>query len=473
MPNRITNSTLNASTMDILNVIRANASAEYQDKVPKIDKATDIPKVGEILMGHPSLGNQFISALVNRIVAVQMKSAIFNNPYVGLKKGAIRFGETVEEIFVQIAKARTFNPEKAESRELKRTLPDVRTAFHAMNWRVQYPITVTEADLQKAFLSMEGVQDLIARLVDSVYKAAEYDEFLLFKYLLIKGANAQKITPVKLADEDMKTAAVAFRSKSNAFTFMSDKYNAAGVLTTTPREKQIIFMDSEFSARYDVEVLAAAFNMSKADFMGRLYLIDDFTSFDNERFDVIRSESDMIDEVTPEELEAMAGVKAVLMDADWFQVYDNVLKMCEKYVASGDYWNYFYRVEKTISWSPFANAISFTTADNTDPETINGTVVGVDKADKVTMLTVELTEKVAQPEFIQTKEATTAGIAVHRYGVYIIPDGKSTTPQLKIASGQVYNAGGAVTKDTAIGAALTFSKAVAAAATANSRSRKA
>ena len=85
MAKRIAVSTLNASTIDILNTIRANASAEYQDNVPAITKATDIPKVGEVLYGYPALANQFLSSLVNRIALVRIKSAVFNNAYSQLK----------------------------------------------------------------------------------------------------------------------------------------------------------------------------------------------------------------------------------------------------------------------------------------------------------------------------------------------------------------------------------------------------
>ena len=172
MPKRISVSTLNASTMDILNTIRQNASMEYQNLVPEVTKESDIPKVGEVLYGYPALANQFLSTLVNRIASVRVKSATFNDDYVELKKGYLEFGETVEEVFVSIAKAREFSAEKAESRELKRTLPDVKTAFHAMNYRVQYPVTIQDEDLRTAFLSMDGVQDLIARIVDAVYHIA-------------------------------------------------------------------------------------------------------------------------------------------------------------------------------------------------------------------------------------------------------------------------------------------------------------
>ena len=186
MPRRVAISNLNASTLDILNTIRANASSEYQSLVPTVTSETDIPKVGEVLYGYPALANQFLSALINRIALVKVKSAVFNNAYKELKKGYLEFGETVEEVFVNIAKAREFSAEKAPARELKRSIPDVRSAMHAMNWRVQYPVTIQDEDLRMAFLSAQGVQDLIAKIVDSVYTGAEYDEYLLFKYMLIK-----------------------------------------------------------------------------------------------------------------------------------------------------------------------------------------------------------------------------------------------------------------------------------------------
>lgn len=53
MPRRIAVGTLNASTLDILNVIRQNASYEYQSQVPVITQATDIPKVGAVIYGTP------------------------------------------------------------------------------------------------------------------------------------------------------------------------------------------------------------------------------------------------------------------------------------------------------------------------------------------------------------------------------------------------------------------------------------
>lgn len=466
MPRRVSVSTLNASTLDILNVIRQNASYDYQQNVPVVKTANDIPKVGEVLMGQPALANQFINALVNRIAIVRVQSATFNNPYSMLKKGYIEFGETVEDIFVSIAKGVDFNPEKAREREYKRTFPDVRSAFHAMNWRVMYPVTIQDEDLKQAFLSMDGVQNLIAKIVDAVYTGAEYDEFLLFKYLLIKAISHGKMKPVAIGDgTDLKESAVQFRGVSNLLPFMSGEYNEVGVKTTTPKDSQVIFMDAMFNAQFDVNVLASAFNMDKADFMGRLFLIDNWTSFDNERFDIIRANSDGIEEVTSEELALLADVKAVILDENWFQVYDNNNKFTEKYSASGLYWNYFYHTWKTISNSPFSNAVVFVTskATITAPESVTVEISSKDIADVGTVFALEVQEDNATLqngfyEFVQTEDATTKGIAIQKYGAVTFPVGQTTTKLQMIYGGVAYEATTELTTGANVGATLTFNK---------------
>lgn len=463
MAKRVAISSLNASTIDILNTIRANASYEYQSLVPEVASSEDIPKVGDILYGYPALANQFINALVNRIALVVVKSATFNNKFAELKKGYLEFGETVEEVFVEITKAREFSVEKAEARELKRSLPDVRSAFHAMNWRVQYPVTIQDEDLKRAFLSIDGVQDLIARIVDSVYTAAEYDEYLLFKYLIIKGVSKGQMYPVAIGAGTMDESAVAFRATSNQLEFMSDKYNASAVHTTTPRRDQYIFMDATFNARYGVEVLASAFNMDKADYMGRLILVDDWTTFDNDRFAEIRANSDMIEEVTANELSIMEDVKAVLVDKEWFQVYDNQNKFTEKYVASGEYWNYFYNVWKTISSSPFSNAVVFV-ANGTDiarPTEITVEIQDKNISEMGTIFTLSVendTPGIADgsPIFVQSEDATEKGIAVHKYGAVIFPVSATTTNLEFALAGTTYYAQTALTTGATTGQTIVF-----------------
>lgn len=469
MPRRIAQSTLNASTIDILNVIRQNATYDYQQNVPEITQASDIPKVGEVIYGTPAFANQFLNALVNRIASVRVQSANFNNPYSVLKKGYIEFGETVEDIFVNIVKAVDYSAEKASDREFKRSLPDVRSAFHTMNWRVMYPVTIQDEDLRMAFLSIDGVTDLIAKIVDQIYTSAEYDEFLLFKYLLIKAISKGKMKPVSIGtDANLSESAVQFRGISNVLPFMSSEYNEASVKTNTPKERQVIFMDAMFNAQFDVNVLASAFNMDKADFMGRLFLIDDWTSFDNERFDIIRANSDGLEEVTKDELALLANVKAVILDENWFQVYDNNNKFTEKYVASGLYWNYFYHTWKTISTSPFANAVLFVTssATITVPAELTVEIVGKDVSEVATVFTLAVQDDLASLKpnavnFEQTEFLTTNGIAIQKYGAVIIPSDKSATEITLVATlgDTIYTASTTISSAQNVGATITLVKA--------------
>lgn len=448
MAKRVAISTLNASTIDILNTIRANASAEYLAQVPEVAVERDIPKVGEVLFGYPALANEFVNALVNRIAAVRIKSAVFNNAYAELKKGYLEFGETVEEVFVNIVKAREFSAEKAEARELKRYLPDVRSAFHAINWKVLYPITIENNELRQAFTSFTGVEDLIARIVNSVYTSAEYDEFLLFKYLIIKNIAHGKMYPVSVDTSDISNSAIAYRGISNMLTFLKTEYNASGVHTSTPKEDQYIFMDARYNAQFDVKVLAGAFNMDEATFMGRLTLIDDFTTFDNDRFEAIRAESDGLEEVTAAELALMQDVIGVIVDKEWFQVYDNLAQFTEKYVASGLRWNYFYHTWKTISSSPFSNAVVFVknTATITLPSTITAEVLEKSDNENATVFTLAIDDETAalspaNYHFVQTEDATKKGIAVHKYGAYIFPPNAGGTMITVSVDGTTYTAG--------------------------------
>lgn len=468
MPRRIAQNTLNASTIDILNVIRQNASYEYQSSVPKVETANDIPVVGAVIYGTPAFANQFLNALVNRIALVRLQGATFNNPYAILKKGYLQFGETVESIFVNIAKVVDFDPEKAEAREFKRTTPDVKSAFHTMNWRVMYPVTIQDEDLKQAFLSLEGVTDLIAKIVDSVYTAAEYDEFLLFKYLLIKAVTAGKMKPVKIGDGTVLTeSAVHFRGISNALPFMSSEYNEAHVKTNTPKSRQVIFMDAIFNAQFDVNVLASAFNMEKADFMGRLFLIDDWKTFDNERFEVIRKNSTGISEVTANELKLMKDVKAIMLDEEWFQVFDNNNKFTETYVASGMYWNYFYNTWKTVSNSPFANAVVFVT-DNAviaAPSTLTVHIDSKDESEAGIVYTFSVENDgntLAQTdyEFVQTEALTKAGIGVQSYGAILIPDSQISTEITLVinCAGATYNGATTISGSNTVDSTVTMNK---------------
>ena len=194
-------------------------------------------------------------------------------------------------------------------------------------------------------------------------------------------------------------------------------------------------------------------------------LIDDFASFDNERFEAIREESTGLEEVTAAELALMQNVKGVLVDEDWFQVYDNLLEFDETRVGSGLYWNYWLHCWKTISYSPFANAIVFVdSAAITMPESITVEITGKDISEVGTIFTLNVkddTTKLApnSVNFVQTTELTKEGIAVQKYGAIVIPSTKSKSEITLVADlhGTRYS-GAPITSNSVVGDTVVLNK---------------
>lgn len=355
--------TLTNSSVDILNVIRENASQNYKDYVPKATADADaIRQIGAVIMDYPNLQNEFLSALVNRIGRVLITSKMYSNPWAMFKKGLLEFGETIEEIFVNIAKPFQFDQAVAESEVFKREIPDVRAAFHVMNYQKFYKATISNDQLRQAFLSWEGITDLIAKIVDAMYTGANYDEFLTMKYLLARHILDGHMYPVQIptvSTENMKTIISDIKGISNAMEFLSTEYNLTGVATHTPKSDQYMLINSKFDAVMDVEVLASAFNMEKAEFLGRRVLVDSFGKLDIARLAILFKDDPTYLEPTSDELAALDKIPAVIVDKDWFMIFDNYQNFTEQYNGQGLYWNYWYHVWKTFSVSPFANNALF------------------------------------------------------------------------------------------------------------------
>lgn len=363
MPTRPTNSTLNASSVDILNAIRNSATANYRDYVPRAEnKASSVREIGAIIMQFPALQNEFLSALINRIGRVIISSKMYENPWAVFKKGQLEFGETIEEIFVNIAKPFEFDPAVAETRVFAREKPDVKAAFHILNYQKFYKTTIQNEQLRQAFVSWNGITDLISKIVDSMYAGAAYDEFLVMKYLLARHILNGELYAVQIAAPSattMKTVAGAIKGISNNISFMSPNYNTAGVATYTAKEDQYIIINANFDANMDMIVLSAAFNMKEADFMGHRIMVDSFGNLDTNRLALLFADDPAYTPLTSAEITALNNVPAVLVDRDWFMIFDNMQKFTEQYNGEGLYWNYWYHVWKTFSVSPFNNAVVF------------------------------------------------------------------------------------------------------------------
>ena len=444
MPTRPSVHKLSATSVDILNAIRNNASADYRNYIPQADDSLDsVRSIGNILMNYPALQNEFLNALVNRIGRVLVTSKMYDNPWNMFKRGMLEFGETIEEVFVEIAKPFEYDPETAESEVFKREIPDVRAAFHILNYQKFYKVTVQRDQLRQAFLTWDGVTDLITKIINSMYAGANYDEFLVMKYLVAVNILNGRLKAVQISDPsnvtNMKSVVGAIKSVSNGMEFMTTEYNQAGVHTYTDKRDQYIILTSDFDAVMDVEVLASAFNMDKADFMGRRVLVDSFASLDNDRLALLFKDDENYVPLTQDELDALATIPAVLVDRDWFMILDNLLEFTDQYNGQGLYWNYWLHVWKTLSVSPFANSAVFVpgvpsvTSVTVSPDTVTA------GAGQTVLLTAEVVTANFAPQTVTWSVAKAAKATVDNTGKVVIGTDAKTGDKIVVTATSTFD----------------------------------
>lgn len=425
MPTKPEVSKLNATSAEILEAIRSEASPEYRAAVPQANNdVASIRSIGNVILEYQPFQNEFLHALVNRIGRVLITSKLYDNPWAMFKKGLLENGESVEEIFVNLARPHQFDPEIAEGHVFKREIPDVKAAFHYLNYQKFYKTTVSNDQLRQAFLSWDGITDLISRIIDALYTGANYDEFITMKYLIarmILDGNVYMSNIPAVSPDNAKGVVTSIKGASNQLEYLSPKYNMAGVSTFSSKNDQFIILNADFEAMIDVEVLASAFNMDKAEFFGHRVGVDSFANVDTERLAILFANDPNYKPFTAEQIATLQAVPAIIVDRDWFMVFDNFYNFTEQYNGEGLYWNYWYHCWKTFSASPFANAIAFSTQTST-----------------VTAVTVSPTSATVAPDGNLKLTATVTGTGIVPQGVTWSVSGNSSVDTVVTNAGMLY-----------------------------------
>lgn len=328
-------------SIDVLNSIRDNASTEYQTNIPQATR-DNIAAIGNALQTYTVLYNEFCEALVNKIGKTILESKLFSNKLKVFKQGAVLTQQDVEEIFVEMGKnATTYDP--AGQNPLGRREPsDVKVIYHRQNRQDCYCISIGDIDFLRVFRSESTLDSFIVAQINSVYSKAEYDEWIAMKELLATyakdGAPAYFDYEVpKFSASNTEKAAKSFvkalRKAVQDVSFPSTQYNSAGVKTWSNPENLVLLVNKDVLAEVDVEVLAKAFNMGKTDIEVPVVVMDDFGT--------------------------LTDTYGLLVDKDFFRVFDTLSRMEPQRNAHGLFTNYFYHVHQILSVSNFKTAIRF------------------------------------------------------------------------------------------------------------------
>ena len=337
------------NVLEILNTIRDNASATYQARIPEATR-TNMESIRYAMIDDDNImvANEFISTLLNKLVKSVVHTKIYSNPLKALKKGKKPIGDTVEEIYTNFIKGTQYDATGATL--LQRNLPDVKTLYHRMNYQMQYPITVSRMELSKAFASEEALEKFITNLINTLYNSAELDEFANMKQLLKSALDKKAVVVIDIVDpltseangkefiKSVKTVSglmVHPRTEFNGYVSAQGDAptDTVPVTTFSRKDEQVLIIDTATDVSVSVDVLAALFNMTVAEFNDtKKIVIDTF----------------------PEE-----GVRAMLVDEAFFQIYDDLFAITSFNNGKGLYENFYLNVWQTQAFSTLVNAVAF------------------------------------------------------------------------------------------------------------------
>ena len=344
-----------------LNKIRQISSDIYHQYVPILEDDTDISSLATPVLTVPEVYNEFCNALINRIVYTQIETKMFNNPLRGLEGNVMPLGYAGQEIYVNPAKGRQYNPDDFAG-ILQKYEADVKGQYSIKNMDIQYPLTVIRTKLKEAFVSWENLDTFITGLTNSLYNGMYIDEFKWTK-ALVSSAYKGNLVQVETVSSPLTSAdlAKAFTVKARElflnFQMPSTSYNAWSkvggsgrpITTWTDPEDIVLLIRNDVRAYMDVEILANAFQIDRAVLLGNIYAVDSFDVYDDEGTKIFDG----------------SNLFAMIADRNWFKIRPIDQFMENGYNANNRAMQYFLNNIKMYEFSLFANAVCFATTEAT------------------------------------------------------------------------------------------------------------
>lgn len=340
-----TKTTPKVASPEMFNAIRSEASQSYKDNVPEAT-TYNLTDVGNPILKYEAVGNEFISALVNKIVIQLIDNRLWRNPLGILKRDMMPLGSDVEDIHINPVEAEEYDgTETGMADLLKMHRPDVATVYYRLNRKEKYPLTIENDALRGAFTSWPKMENFLTGLVDSIYNGATIDEFKHTK-ALVSGAIAAnqmivQTTPMPIDEATGKQFMKIMRGLSLNFTFPSSTYNSYATISGgkarisfSAIEDQIILIRGDVASAVGVDVLSGLFNLNYGDYLTRQIIVDNFN-----------------DDKT----------LAVIADRRAFVIMEQLRKFTTFYNGSSLNWQYFYHTWDLYSMSPFHNCVALQT----------------------------------------------------------------------------------------------------------------
>lgn len=401
-----------------LNAIREMSVKEgkaYHEYVPIISSTTDIGALAQPVLNYVNVRNDFMSMLINKIVATKFEVKYFKNPLQVLEGDEMPLGYATEDIYINPAKGRRMNVDDFAGL-LAKYEADVKVQYNHINMDLQYPVTVSYTQLKKAFTSWTSLEKFIDALSMSLYNGAYIDEFRFTKNLIGGAYLKNQVQYEVVSGVNTEANAKAFVTKMRELylnmQMPSSKYNAWNkvggegrpVETWSMPENLVFVIRNDILAYIDVNVLATAFNVNKTDLLGRILPVDNFSAFDDDGNEIFDG----------------ANIIGFIGDKSWFRIQRQDMFVEEFRNPNNRTYQMYLNLIKQYQYSLFANGLVVCTqAPVVDASSVKSTPeeLAVKVGEKATV-------KVATEPITSTAKVTISGSGTYT-SAQLSADGRS------------------------------------------------
>lgn len=346
------------TALNAMREMSVESGSIYHQYVPVVTDSTTIGEFGVPILDSQNLNvmNDFVS-LLKKVVYTAVYNKTFNNPLAQLEGERMPLGNFIEDVYVNPAHARGFNVNDFAGL-LQKYEAEVAVQYLSVNSDLQYMVTITREKIRNAFTSWDNLESLISGYINSLYNGAYITRYNQTKGLVtaaFTGNNVQyQVIDNPTDEQSAKSMIRQLRAAFSKMQIPSTKFNAwnkvkggrMALKTWSDPEDVVVLVSADVEALVDVEVLAAAFNMSKTDFLGRVIVVDDFNQYNDDGTIAVDG----------------SAIKAMIADRAWFKIKTQDFAMDEFYNMNNRTWQYGLNDVRMVNFSLFANAIVFATS---------------------------------------------------------------------------------------------------------------
>ena len=188
----------------------------------------------------------------------------------------------IEQIMCDLIECKDFTEQGVDKNEVSELVsaqvPKIKSLFHSENYKHKYKVTISDIRLRKAFNDKYGVDKLVASIITSVQNSIAYDRECMLKAILSAGIYKHQI-PVAYdngsAGSRAKNLVTEIKKNIIKMETMSKNFNNAEINTFTRKEDMVLVIGSEYATDIDINLLATAFNLDKAEISTRIIVVDE------------------------------------------------------------------------------------------------------------------------------------------------------------------------------------------------------